>query len=310
MDKRYLQFSTYLKERYGVKTWKIPVDAGFTCPNRDGTLGYDGCIYCDNMAFSSLDRRPVLEQIQGHMRRLKASRKVSKFIIYFQSFTNTYAPLEQLKVLWDSVAALDNVVGFAVGTRPDCVDDRVLDLLASYTPELDVWLELGIQSIHDASLRFLQRGHTFAQGRDAIERAAHRALLVSVHLILGLPGETEDQMRQTMNLTASLPISGVKFHPLQILKGTALARMYVDGRVALLPRERYLQLICDAIERMPPHVVFQRLTAEAYRKRLIAPVWGIEKMAALNEIDHILQQRESIQGCRYRQALKEALPMH
>jgi len=299
MSKRYLQFSTYLKQRFGKKIWKIPVDAGMTCPNRDGTKGNSGCIFCDNAAFAQPDNRPILTQIQHHMARLRQSRNVDAFIIYFQSFTNTYAPLVQLRKLWDQVSAFDNVVGFAVGTRPDCVDDAVLDLLASYTPGLEVWLELGVQSTHNKSLALLRRGHDYSHSHHAIIGAAERGLKVSTHLILGLPGESDLDIHQTIETMAALPIHGLKLHPLQILSGTVLADMYQRGEVELMPRMDYLNLVCDVIERIPSHVVMQRLTAEAYWGRLIAPEWGIEKMAALNEIDAILEKRDSYQGCKF-----------
>ncbi|MCK5145437.1 TIGR01212 family radical SAM protein [bacterium] len=296
MEKRYYQFSQYLRDRFGCKTWKLPIDAGFTCPNRDGTLGSKGCIFCDNAAFSPRDERPPLVQLYAHMKRIRNARKVDAFIIYFQTFSNTYAPIAKLKKMWDEAIAQPGVVGLSIGTRPDCLSDEILELLSGYLPTVEVWLELGVQTIHDSTLEFIERKHNFAQSRKAIIDAANRGLKVSVHLIIGLPGETTQMIRETIDTIATLPIHGIKIHPLQIIRNTRLADLYNAGEFSLMSREVYLEHVCDLIERLPPHIVIQRLTAEAQLDYLIAPKWGLEKMAALNRIDIILKKRGTRQG--------------
>jgi radical SAM protein (TIGR01212 family) len=222
--------------------------------------------------------------------------RAEKFIAYFQAFTNTYAPLDRLKQLYNEAASLPGVVGLAIGTRPDCVPDETLDLIASFTPRLETWVEYGLQSAHDSTLSAIGRGHTVAQFSDAVERTAQRGIKVCAHVILGLPRETGKMMKETARSIAALPVEGVKIHLFHILKDSRFEAPYRDGKIALLSREEYASLVCDFLELLPPQIVTQRLTGEAPRANLIAPLWALDKHAVLEAINAELERRDSRQG--------------
>lgn len=301
-DKRYCDLKSYWQNRFGCLVYKLPIDAGFTCPNRDGTAGTGGCIYCDGRG-SRLRQAGSLPSVSDQILRGQAfyrqHRKAGKFIAYFQTFTNTYGPVDKLKILYDEALTHENVIGLSVGTRPDCVSDTVLDLLASYVPDYHVWLELGLQSIHNSTLSLINRGHDAAAFLDAVRRAVQKNLLVCVHMIIGLPGETREDILETARILAKLPIHGIKIHSLLVLDGTVLATDYADGRVRLMNRDDYVTTVCDILEILPPEIVIQRLTAEGYQDIFIAPEWARGKMSVLNAIDRELIRRDSHQGLYY-----------
>ncbi len=298
-------FTSYLQDQYGERVWKIPVDAGFTCPNRDGSCGVGGCTYCNNRAFSPPSRHrgaggslpPIRTQVEEGIERAR-KRKARKFMVYFQAYSNTYAPPARLKELYDEALRHPAVVALAVGTRPDCIDTAVTDLLASYSPRYEVWLELGLQTFHDETLRRINRGHTVRQSLQAFELLRERPIKVCVHTILGLPGETRDHNRQTADALARLPYHGLKIHPLQILAETVLAEQYARGEVTLLNMEEFVVRAADFLERTPAHVVIQRLTADALSSTLLAPAWCREKQRLLDGIAHELRRRGTRQGAR------------
>jgi radical SAM protein (TIGR01212 family) len=297
--KRYYDFRSCLGNTFGTRVAKLTVDAGFTCPNRDGTRSTGGCIYCDGRG-SALRRKGALPSVTEQLRLGRERYRGSgaeKFIAYFQTFTNTYGPVDELRRLYDE--ALDfspDIVGLSVGTRPDCVSDEVLDLLASYRKRCRVWLELGVQSFHAPTLERINRGHTLEELLGAIERASSRDLELVGHVILGLPGETSEIMRETARRFASLPFSGLKIHLLLVLEGTALANMYRRGEVPLPTLEESAGWVADFLELVPPRVSIQRLTADGYRDIFIAPDWARNKLAVLNAIDAELEHRDSWQG--------------
>jgi radical SAM protein (TIGR01212 family) len=298
-DKRYNAFSEELKRLFGCRVHRISVDAGFTCPNRDGTVGTAGCIYCGGAgsgSFGIARGLPVAAQLEAGKEVMVRKYKAGKFIAYFQSYSNTYAPLARLAALYDEALAVADVVGLIAGTRPDCLPEEVVDLLAAYHRRTYFWLELGLQSPHDRTLARLNRGHDFATFADAVERCRQRGLRVCAHVILGLPGETRAEMLATPQLLNDLGVDGVKLHLLHVMQGTRLAELHARGEVPLLSRDDYVGLVCDFLERLDPRIVVQRLTGDGGRDYLVAPLWSLAKFEVLNAIDGELERRGTRQG--------------
>lgn len=298
-SKRYYDLKTFFVNTFGCTVYKLQIDAGFTCPNRDGTAGQGGCIYCDGR-FSRLRQQgplpSVTEQIKNGKEFYREKRGAQKFIAYFQTATNTYAPAEKLRALYNEALSQDDVVGISVGTRPDCVPDEVIRLFEGYARDRHVWLEYGLQSVHDRTLELINRGHDFETFRDAVERTAGRGINICVHIIVGLPGETREDIMQTARVLATLPIQGIKIHLLLALSGTPLGDLYEKGEVRMMAKDEYVAAVCDILEVLPPGMVIQRLTADGYRDIYLAPGWGTNKMAVLNAIDGELERRDSWQG--------------
>jgi len=297
--KRYYDFKTYLRNVFGARVAKLSIDAGFTCPNRDGRSGTGGCIFCDGRG-SALRRAGPLPSVTAQLTALRERylrHGAQRFIPYFQTFTNTDAPPKRLRALWDEAIEFSpDVVGLAVGTRPDCVPNATLDLLASYGSRVRVHLELGLQSAHPETIRRINRGHTYDQFVDAVRRAAARGIEVIAHVILGLPGETPAMMRETARALADLPIAGLKIHALLVLEGTALAADWRRGCVPLADLPTYAGWVADFLELLPPEIFIERLTADGYHDVLLAPQWSRAKLGVLNAIEHELAHRDSRQG--------------
>jgi radical SAM protein (TIGR01212 family) len=299
---RYYSFNQYLKERFGERVQKVTLDAGLGCPNRDGAKGWGGCIYCDQFGSGTglRDTYPDLKsQAQAGMKRLAKRYKARKFILYFQSFTNTYAPVETLRSLYDEAVQLPDVVGLAVGTRADCVTEEVLELLSQYTPHLMVWLELGLQSVHDETLRAINRGHTYEQFLSGYSLARNYPLLICLHAIIGLPGENHTHVLQTAKEVARLKPDGLKIHALYVTMGTALEKIFREGKYTPLAQREFVGLACDFLELLPPDVVIQRLTGDPRQNDLAVPEWTLRKQETLNLIHRELEKRESCQGSKY-----------
>lgn len=307
MEKRYYTFSRFLKEHFGEPVRKIPLDAGFGCPNRDGTVGSGGCIFCLNPAFSPFSGRglTVAEQV----RRFKGHRRgPGRYIAYFQAYTNTYAPIAALRRVYEEALADPEVVGLAVATRPDCVPDPVLDLLQSYTDRWMVWVEYGLQSCHDATLQRLNRGHDFATFAAAVARTRGRGIYIGAHVILGLPGETAADMLATAAALNATGVDGVKLHHLQVFEGTPLAAAFLRGEVKTLSLDEYVSLSCDFIEALSPQTVILRLVGDVTDDALLlAPRWGVSKAAVIDRIDRELERRGTRQGSRAGWALESAV---
>jgi radical SAM protein (TIGR01212 family) len=298
-DKRYYDLNTYFRSLYGGRVHKITVDAGFTCPNRDGTLSRSGCIYCNARGSGTGQHRRGLSVRQQLMRsRAPVIKrfKTERFLAYFQAFTNTYAPVEQLKRVYDEALSVEGVVGLAVGTRPDCVDPEKIDLLAGYTDKYLIWLEYGLQSVHDETLERINRGHDFAAFQHAVEIARGRGIRICAHLILGLPGETPAMMRRSAEVVGQMGLDGIKLHLLYVVKGTALDTLYRRGQYRCLERDTYVDLVCDVLERLPQNLVIQRLTGDPHPAELRAPRWALDKKAAMTAIMQRLEARDSWQG--------------
>jgi hypothetical protein len=299
---RYRTYSSYLREIFGERVQKIPLDAGFTCPNRDGTISRGGCIYCDSRGSGSgamiLQGESLEEQITKGTERVRKKYGASKFIAYFQSFTNTYGPVPLLRDLCDRALKYEGMVGLSVGTRPDCVDDEVLALLATYKERFLVWLELGLQSAHDSTLTEINRGHDVACFDRAVVQAHAKGLNVCAHVILGLPGESPAMMMETARHLSALAIEGVKIHALYVVKKTRLAEIYESGAFKCLEREEFVDLVLDFLERLPPDMVIQRLTGDAMSAELVAPLWMREKSRTLNLMQKRFEERDTWQGKR------------
>jgi radical SAM protein (TIGR01212 family) len=275
-----------------------------TCPNRDGTKGKRGCVYCDASGSGSGELAKgssIKQQIEAGIAWAKSRFKATKFIAYYQSFTNTYAPIDKLRSIYDEGLSHPDIVGLAIGTRPDCVPDEVLDLIHAYSDSKLVWLELGLQSANTNTLRRINRGHTVADFVDAVSRAKLRRINVCAHIIVGLPGETNEDFTETADLLAALRIEGVKIHSLYIPVGSQLAADYAEGLVSLLSREEYVQSVCDFLEHIPSQTVIQRLTGETSRDRLLAPDWALDKRVTIEMIQSELERRNTNQGskCRF-----------
>jgi radical SAM protein (TIGR01212 family) len=299
---RYYAFSRFLKERFGSRAYRVTIDAGFTCPNVDGTVAVGGCVFCDNRSFSPnrrLPRSSITEQVQRGVAILGKRYGTSRFIAYFQAATNTYAPVEKLKRLYDEALEHPQIVGLAIGTRPDCVPDPVLDLVQTYARTRYVCLELGLQSMHDRSLDWMNRGHHFAAFVDAVQRSQGRGLDLCAHVILGIPGESREDMLATADALAALPINAVKIHNLHVVRDTPLARWYEAGEVRMLERDEYVSLVCDFLERLPQHLVIHRLNGDAPPDYLVAPLWCLDKPALLRAIHEELERRDSWQGKQF-----------
>lgn len=296
---RYNNFTTHLRQTFGCRVHKVSIDAGFTCPNRDGGVAVGGCIYCNNASFSPGNKRlSVTDQLEQGKLVLRRRYGATKFIAYFQAYTNTYRDIEHLKRLYDEALACEDIVGLSIGTRPDCVADDVLDLLADYASRTYLWLELGLESGHDQTLALLNRGHTVDAFDDAVSRAQLRNLRLCAHIILGLPGETTDDMRETIQHLADLRLDAVKLHHLHVVRHTVLEKMYQRGEVPLLSLDNYAALVVDCLEYLPPEMIIMRLMGDAPRAMLVAPTWSQDKQAALQCIERELQRRDTYQGKR------------
>jgi radical SAM protein (TIGR01212 family) len=300
--KPYRDLNTYFRSLYGCRVHKVTVDAGLDCPNRDGTLSHGGCIYCNAKGSGTGAHKKglsVTEQIEGSKKRIERRFKTKKLLAYFQSFTNTYAPIEQLKSMWDEALSIENVVGLAIGTRPDCVNNNILNLLESYTKNHLIWIEYGLQSAHDRTLARINRGHDFACFEKTVVKTKNRNINISAHVILGLPGETKADMLATADALAGLGIDGVKLHLLYVVRGTALETLYKNGRYVCLEQQAYAETVVEFIERLPGGMIIQRLTGDPHPKELVAPVWSLQKKETLDLIHKTFSLRDAWQGKKF-----------
>ena len=284
-------FGQAMLTRYGERVHKIAIDAGFTCPNRDGSIGRGGCTFCNNVSFSPNGRKPsqIAEQIESGRKVIRKRTGANKYIAYFQAYTNTYADTRELSRLYEQALREADVVGIDVGTRPDCVPDGVLDLLVEYQQRgYEVWLELGLQSAHDATLEHVNRGHGYAEYEQATLRARNRGIKVCTHLILGLPGESTEHHMASLERVLELGVDGLKFHPLHVVKGTQLANEWRRGEYRPLIMDEYVSDVVEMINRTPDEIVFHRLTGTASSDVLLAPEWCSKKWQVLNSITQAL----------------------
>ncbi|WP_210395791.1 TIGR01212 family radical SAM protein [Motiliproteus sediminis] len=289
----------HLKAKYGQRVHKLALNASFTCPNRDGSKGVGGCTFCNNVSFSPNAKQPptIASQIEAGRQVIRKRTGAMRYLAYFQAYTNTYADINYLKGLYDAALAEPDVIGLSVGTRPDCVPDPVLDLLAGYQAEgYEVWLELGLQSANDATLARVNRGHGWVEYEDAIRRAHARSLQICTHLIVGLPGESAFDSVGSFERVMALGTEGLKLHPLHIVKGTQLARQYKQGLYDGVPFDDYVDTCATIIRQAPPELVFHRLTGTADPRILLSPIWCAKKWQVLNAIAAELSELPQMQA--------------
>lgn len=301
---RYNSLSSFLKNKFGEKVYKVSLNGGFTCPNRDGSKGSGGCIYCNPESNQPLSKcsESIKEQLFRDIDYIKKRhRGTKKFISYFQHFSNTYKPAPELKKLYHEAISHPDVVGVAISSRPDCLNDETLKLLEQLNNETFLWLEFGLQSANDRTLDLLNRGHTSADFASAVKRAHGCGIMTCAHIILGLPNETHDDMMKTIALLAELKVWGVKLHNLHILKDTPLAKMYEEGKVPALSLEEYARLVVDCLERLPKETIIHRFNSHSPRRLTIAPAWSVNKLATMNAVHNELERRDAYQGkfCKF-----------
>lgn len=294
---RYFSLNKYFQQKLGFKVAKISLDAGLTCPNRDGTLSLGGCIFCDGKGSGSGAGQAglsLVEQLETGLDRMKG--RADKFMAYFQSYTNTYAPPEKLKRMWGQALAPDEIIGLAVGTRPDCLPDDVLDILEAYARDYEIWLELGLQSASDRTLALINRGHTADDFSRAVARARGRGIKILAHVILGLPGEGKKEVAATAKFLANLEISGVKIHSLYVPGSTELEVMYQRGDFKCLDQDEFVDLAVNFLELIPNEVVIHRLTGDPDPKTLVAPEWSLNKHRTISLIRNRMSDLNTWQG--------------
>jgi uncharacterized protein len=297
----YHSLNFFYRKRFGVKVWKLSLDAGCDCPNRDGTLATLGCVFCNPASFSPSRRlglRSIDEQVQTGIHRLQRRHSATRFVAYFQPGSNTYGPLDRLEMAFRQALAYPEVVGLAVGTRPDCVSDQVLDLLADLAKTRWVVVEYGLQTIHDRTLELLNRGHRYDAFLDAHRRTRLRGLDIAVHTILGLPGETHDDMRATARELAGMDIHSVKLHNLYAVQNTVLADWVQAGKIGLLDLAEYVACAVDFLEELPVNVVVERLCGDAPPEYLVGPSWCLDKAAVRSAVEAEFRRRGTRQGIR------------
>lgn len=291
----YKTLSQHYREIFGCKVYKLAIDAGFTCPNRDGTVGFGGCIFCSgsgsgDFAESGCD---IPMQLEKAKQRVRFKNKNGKYIAYFQSFTNTYAPLEKLEKLYLAAMAPEDIVGLSIGTRPDCLPEETVALLKRLNAIKPVSVELGLQTVHECTARYIRRGYETAVYFDAVKRLRNNGIDVVTHIILGLPGETEEMMVQTTRAAIDAGTNGVKFHLLHVLKNTDLEKDYTEGKFRCLSLEEYASVLKKCIGLLPEHVVVHRITGDGAKKDLIAPMWSADKKQVLQTLQHHLAKDEN-----------------
>ena len=285
--------SDHYREKFGCKVYKLSLDGGFTCPNRDGTCGTKGCIFCagdGSGAFAEKDCGDIRQQLEQAKRRVEAKNKNGKYIAYFQSFTNTYGPAAYLRRIYSEAIAPEEIVGLAIGTRPDCLGEDIVALLAELNRQKPVSVELGLQTVHEESVRYIRRGYDTAVYHDAVRRLKAAGLEVVTHIILGLPGETADMMMETTRQAVAAGTDGVKFHLLHVLRDTDLAADYAEGKFETLSMEDYGQLLKQCISVLPEHIVIHRITGDGAKRDLVAPMWSADKKRVLNYLHGILKE--------------------
>lgn len=300
-DKRYYSLNYFLRQRFGEKVFKISLDAGFTCPNRDGRVSKGGCIFCSARGSGDFagTKDNLVEQFYEIKKIMNKKWKEGKYIAYFQAYTNTYAPVDVLREKYYSILNLEDVVGIAIATRPDCLPDDVLDLLQEISREKYLWVELGLQTIHEKTAQLINRGYTLDVYKEAINKLKERNIDVVTHAILGLTGESREDMIETVKFIAGTETQGIKLHLLHVMKGTAMATLLEKGEMELFDMDEYIDTIVDSVEILPENMVVHRLTGDSPRDLLIGPMWSLKKWEVLNAIDKRFIERDTWQGNKY-----------
>ncbi len=302
-NKRYNTQDNYLKARFGCKIAKISLNGGFTCPNRDGTKGVGGCIYCSESGSGDFAGNPadsIRKQFECIKSGIDKKWKNAKYMPYFQAGTNTYAPLSVLREKFEAALALDNVIGLSIASRPDCIENDTLNYLAELSRRTYLTVELGLQSVHDRTGEIINRCCSYAEFLDCYKRLSEKGINVCVHLINGLPGESRDMMLESAERVAALRPHSVKLHMLHIIKGTVCEKMYNEGKVQCFELSEYVNLICDQLELLPYETVIQRITGDGARDTLVAPLWSVKKFDVINGVDKEMARRNAFQGDKFK----------
>jgi radical SAM protein (TIGR01212 family) len=301
-NKRYRTLNYELKKTFGKKVIKLSIDGGFTCPNRDGTVGNRGCLFCSEEGsgeFSGNRKISITKQMDNQRKLLEKKWKTNLVIPYFQSFTNTYSNVENLRKKYDEATNYPGAVGLAVATRPDCLENEKIELLSNYSKNYLTWVELGLQTIHENSAELIRRGYNLKVFEDALDKLNKYNIKTVVHLIIGLPGETKEDINQTVRYINSKKIWGVKFHLMHILKNTDLEKYYYKNNFELLEKDEYINIICDSLEILREDIVVHRVTGDGKKSDLIGPIWSLDKLRVLSGIDMELKRRKTYQGKKY-----------
>lgn len=301
-NKRYHTFDYYLKHKFGHKIAKISLDAGFTCPNLDGSKGVGGCTYCSSKGsgdFAGDKNLPLRQQFDEVRQKMDKKWADAGYIPYFQAHTNTYAPLSVLKEKFEEVLTFPNVVGLSIATRADCISDETADYLQELSHRTNLEVELGLQSVHDCTGERINRCHTYADFLKGYEKLSARGIDMCVHIIDGLPGENREMMLETAETLSKLKLHSLKIHLLHVLKGTVMEQQLAAGEFSLLSREEYVNIVCDQLEVLPPELVIQRVTGDGEKESLVGPMWSLKKLCVMNEIDKELVRRNSWQGKKF-----------
>ena len=300
--KRYYTWNRYLRNQFDMKIFKVALDAGFDCPNRDGTVAFGGCTFCSvagsgDFAGDKVDPIPV--QFEKIKLKMHEKWKTGKYIAYFQAYTNTHAPIEVLKEKFEAALSLEGVVGISIATRPDCLPDDVVEYLAELNQRTYLWIELGLQTVHEKTAKLVNRAHDFQTYVEGVDKLRKHDIRICTHIINGLPLEDRDMMMETAKEVAKLDVQGIKIHLLHLLKGTPMVKQYEKGKLQFMERDAYIQLVADQLEVIPPEMVVQRITGDGPIDLMIGPMWSVNKWDVLNGIDAELARRDSYQGKFY-----------
>ena len=301
-DKRYHSLNYFLREKFYGKVFKISIDAGFSCPNRDGTISSGGCLFCSERGsgdFAGNRDFSIKKQFEDIKDMMNKKWKSEKYIAYFQAYTNTYGSIEVLREKYEQAVSEKGVVALAIATRPDCLDKPVLDLIEEYSCKIYTWVELGLQTCNDETAKIINRGYKLWKFEEALKNLNERNIDVVVHTIFGLPSENAQDMLKTIDYVASKDIKGIKMHLLHLMENTPMTELYEKGKLKFLEQEEYIETICAAITRLPPNMVIHRLTGDAPRDLLIGPVWSLKKWEVLNGIDNKLKELDVYQGANF-----------
>ena len=301
-NKRYHTWNYYLRSNFGEKVFKVSINAGFSCPNIDGTVAYGGCTYCSKQGSGDFAGNPndnLIKQFEDIKEMMHKKWHNAKYIGYFQAFTNTHAPVSVLKEKYETILNLDDVIGLSISTRPDCLPDDVLEYLSELNKKTNLWVELGLQTIHDKTSKIINRGHDYNTFLEGVEKLKKHNIKTVVHIINGLPGEDYNMMMETAKAVADLGVHGIKIHLLHVLKETPMENMLKKGMFNLMEKDDYINLVCDQLEIIPPEMVVHRLTGDGKRDEIVGPMWSLKKWEVLNAIDDTMRERDSYQGIKY-----------
>lgn len=293
----YYSLNRYLQDNFGQKIYKIALDGGFTCPNRDGTLGTKGCIFCSEKGsgdFAQSRRDSITRQIELGKEKLSGKIQNGKYIAYFQAFTNTYAPMERLRKLYEEAISHKEIAALSIATRPDCLPEEVLNLLQELNMVKPVWVELGLQTIHEKTAKYIRRGYALPVYDDAVKRLKAAGLSVITHVILGLPGECVEEMKETVSYVGKSGADGIKLQLLHVIKGTDLEKEFSEGKFRTLEMDEYVKLVADCIALLPENMVIHRMTGDGDKSSLIAPLWSTDKKRVLNALNKAIREKRRI----------------